>query len=607
MKSRYLTILAAAAMMLAGCSDDFDGQQTGPDEIAGEVPENCLPVNIRFLGAQSDEPADGEEETRTSLALRSVMWSEGDQIGIFSPEAYYEWELSALPGTKFYNSPIKNFAYRVATGAGTTSATFELGDYYNADVQNATGRWGWNTDYDTHNFYAYYPYADGIKGNSKYDAVAFTLPLEQVQNGGSNSDHVALYDFCYAHSTAQLPESAANKELSDVDVNFSFKHSFVLLKIKVTNFFYSTREDITIKKIELEAPTALTGNAVIDLTDGAVTMGKTADPSGNTVDGNAYNKAVVSLGEGVTLSYNTSTEIYMVVNAADMTGSTGKLTVITDKGGKTFTVNKAMEAGNMYTKTISLSSVDAYTTQTVTFEDVADEYLAGPSSYGENLYSTYTGGTQFTGYTDKTSDLYFGINNNFGYEFWNGGFAISQWNEMETAGYLNQCSVYYSHPTTKKGGNNGSDTFAVGYGYLDEVPTTYSYDSRPSLYFATEGTEKVIESCYITNNTYLYHSVTGGDSFGKVFSYEDKDWYKVTATGFDKDGNQTGEVEIYLADFRTEDAGGIVTEWTKFDLSSLGAVHKIVFNCCSSDVGDYGLNTPAYFCIDDIVIRNSFE
>ena len=35
------------------------------------------------------------------------------------------------------------------------------------------------------------------------------------------------------------------------------------------------------------------------------------------------------------------------------------------------------------------------------------------------------------------------------------------------------------------------------------------------------------------------------------------------------------------------------------DLSSLGSVKTLNFSMESSDVGDYGMNTPAYFCMDN--------
>jgi hypothetical protein len=48
-----------------------------------------------------------------------------------------------------------------------------------------------------------------------------------------------------------------------------------------------------------------------------------------------------------------------------------------------------------------------------------------------------------------------------------------------------------------------------------------------------------------------------------------------------------------------------VTEWTKWDLSSLGKVVKVAFNLVGSDdmVGDYGLAVPGYFAYDDVTVR----
>jgi hypothetical protein len=43
----------------------------------------------------------------------------------------------------------------------------------------------------------------------------------------------------------------------------------------------------------------------------------------------------------------------------------------------------------------------------------------------------------------------------------------------------------------------------------------------------------------------------------------------------------------------------ILKEWEWLDLTSLGLVTSLNFALESSDVGEYGMNTPAYFCIDD--------
>jgi hypothetical protein len=94
-----------------------------------------------------------------------------------------------------------------------------------------------------------------------------------------------------------------------------------------------------------------------------------------------------------------------------------------------------------------------------------------------------------------------------------------------------------------------------------------------------------------------------GDSFAKVFSYDDHDWFKLVIEGVDKNGNRTNTVEFYLADFRTSSSPGIITEWTAVDLSSLGKVAEIRFDLQSSNVGAYGMNTPAYFCFDNLAIK----
>ena len=58
------------------------------------------------------------------------------------------------------------------------------------------------------------------------------------------------------------------------------------------------------------------------------------------------------------------------------------------------------------------------------------------------------------------------------------------------------------------------------------------------------------------------------------------------------------EVEFYLAKGKN-----IVTEWTYVDLKQLGTVDAIFFTMTGSRTGDYGLNTPTYFCIDNIGVK----
>ena len=227
------------------------------------------------------------------------------------------------------------------------------------------------------------------------------------------------------------------------------------------------------------------------------------------------------------------------------------------------------------------------------FENATSANLAS-SIYGENLY-----GGAYAGYTDVVTDLSVKLLQEY---FYNGGIALSQWNDTATAGYANQCSVFYKDAATGFGGNKGSKTFAVSYG-CDNSSYPYGADTRPVIEFSTEGVEKIFDHFYVNNSTYAYLSMKNGDSYCRKMSYTDKDWFKLTIYGIKKDGTVSGQIDFYLADFRTSTSKGIVDEWTKIDLTSLGAIHGLKFDMTSSIVGDYGSNVPSYFCFDDVTIK----
>ncbi|MGI5914046.1 MAG: DUF4465 domain-containing protein [Bacteroidales bacterium] len=243
---------------------------------------------------------------------------------------------------------------------------------------------------------------------------------------------------------------------------------------------------------------------------------------------------------------------------------------------------------------IGCDSENEITYTTVTFEDAATESLAN-SKYGTNLY-----GGEYPGFYDEVTDLEFGLLHD---DLYNGGIFLSRWNDTITPGYTNQCSAYYVDSSTGYGGYNGSKTFAVHYG-SDNSSYLYGSDSRTFIGFRNSDTEKVIDHFFVNNTTYSVLNMRCGDSFSSPLGYEKGDWFKLIVTGLDKNGHETKTVEFFLADFRNVSSGGIVTEWTKVDLHTLGAVNKLRFDLESSAKNDYGISVPAYFCFDDIAIRD---
>jgi len=109
-----------------------------------------------------------------------------------------------------------------------------------------------------------------------------------------------------------------------------------------------------------------------------------------------------------------------------------------------------------------------------------------------------------------------------------------------------------------------------------------------------------VNGAYFTNNMYAYHSMTEGDDFTDPF--DEDDWLEVTVTGLDAQGNETGSVSFYLAE-----NGFIQDQWKWVNLDELNVVKTLKFSMASSDTGDWGMNTPAYFCIDGIDDQMYFD
>jgi hypothetical protein len=170
--------------------------------------------------------------------------------------------------------------------------------------------------------------------------------------------------------------------------------------------------------------------------------------------------------------------------------------------------------------------------------------------------------------------------------YWS-GFAYSQKNDVTTADYGNQYSVYDS--------SNGNNKFAIFFPpYGEDV-----YASFPT------GAEYLVKSISLCNSTYVALSMKNGDSYAKRFggtSGNDADWFKVTIKGFDVAGTSVGTVDFYLADYQSSDntKDYIINKWTEVDLTSLGKINKLTFSFSSSDNSAWGMNTPSYTCIDNI-------
>ena len=172
------------------------------------------------------------------------------------------------------------------------------------------------------------------------------------------------------------------------------------------------------------------------------------------------------------------------------------------------------------------------------------------------------------------------------------GNAASTHTDAVTPGWSNQYSAITG------GGEDGSSAYGL---YYQSSSSPYAGDPAVDLNIILPKSE-VVNGLYVTNTTYAYFSMLNGDAYAKQFGAED--FYLLTVEGFDDAGNSAGTLDVYLADFLSATPGAdfILDDWTWVDLSSLGAIKELGFSLSSSDNGDWGMNTPAYFAYDSLTI-----
>jgi len=237
----------------------------------------------------------------------------------------------------------------------------------------------------------------------------------------------------------------------------------------------------------------------------------------------------------------------------------------------------------------------------VDFEDV--QPALGPESFfngAQRYYSTNpplpeNENGQFTS-GGLTFNNHFHADPQFALEYWD-GWAYSNVTDNTTTGFENQYSA------VPGSGFQGSANYAVAYqGY-------YGGNAPAITGLPGDG----LLGAYFTNTTYAYGAMAHGDPFAKKFggpSGNDPDWFRLQIDGIKADGSSAGTVEFYLADFRFSDNSRdyIVSDWTWVDLTSLDEPSVLEFSLSSSDNDPiWGMNTPAYFAMDHIVLEGGAE
>lgn len=210
-------------------------------------------------------------------------------------------------------------------------------------------------------------------------------------------------------------------------------------------------------------------------------------------------------------------------------------------------------------------------TATLTFEESFWNAFIDSKQYGGTLI--YGPTAKIYAWSHYLTGLSGGLTLAWGgdYGYSEGGTVISNYIDADIqnhANYLYQLAV----PTS-----NGSRNFAVVY-------------CNAAIKFPA-GVSRVIKSMDISPTTYELGVVKYGDGYAASLSESGNLTLTITA--------DTGKkLDIDMAR-----DGKLLTTWTTFDLSSLGAVNSLTFTMDGSDKSSYGPKHPLYFAFDNVVVQ----
>ena len=242
-----------------------------------------------------------------------------------------------------------------------------------------------------------------------------------------------------------------------------------------------------------------------------------------------------------------------------------------------------------------------YTEETKYIEKWSD-YIPRDGQYGNGhgSYEWYDEGNTELEFVKPTIESWWGISGHAGISDY-----VGTDEDIAKFGDDNMMFMIDLQAYNVTGGANGSKNFCSQYGYLDpeQYATQYSPEGvLPGIQFH-DGIARVIDHMYVTNTTYSYAILVNGEmSFGGNYMQTDESWFKVIAYGYDSfEDTEPTIAEFFLMNTNYR----IVTDWTKWDLSSLGEVVRVEFNLVAYDngYGCYGLVLPAYFAYDDVAVR----
>lgn len=192
--------------------------------------------------------------------------------------------------------------------------------------------------------------------------------------------------------------------------------------------------------------------------------------------------------------------------------------------------------------------------------------------------------------------------------YYNGwyGWTVSKqnmaWNPNWSADEKSAAAYGYGTYELAAAPGLGVDSDAYAVCYLD----IYNTAGYSTLDFATPSD---LEKVFVTNTTLAAANVAVGNTFATAFTNEG-DHFTLTIKGFTLDSEYNHvyspdmSVDVQLALFENGELN-LLDSWKEVDLSSFVGVDGLDFYLETSDVGQYGPNTPYYFALDSLTFASA--
>ena len=142
------------------------------------------------------------------------------------------------------------------------------------------------------------------------------------------------------------------------------------------------------------------------------------------------------------------------------------------------------------------------------------------------------------------------------------------------------------------GGLKGVATpYVIGY-YSEWVSSSQGYSSN----IIDFNGDYYLEYMYICQNSNTNKAITQGEFNARAFTKEDT--LALIIQALDSNMLPSATMTYYLAVDGKKNEG-----WTKVPLHSLGKTSRLSFSMTTTDIGEWGANTPLYFALDALTIN----